>query len=152
MELFPKQYPRKLNILGVPWRVRYFSKRKDIDVSERYTGLSNSDTAEIHILTNTRPPNMIIETIMHEVCHVLVMTTQLDKIRLTESFVSILSVVISDFLFSNKLFKSNNTGYKKSMDEQTVHTPVEKAKWRSELVPRIGYGTEILNVYTVKSV
>lgn len=38
------------------------------------------------------------------------------------------------------------SGYKKSMDEQTVHTLVEKAKRRSEVAPGVGRGTEILNI------
>jgi hypothetical protein len=38
------------------------------------------------------------------------------------------------------------SGYKKSMDEQTVHKLVEKAKCRSEVAPGVGRGTEILSI------
>ena len=38
------------------------------------------------------------------------------------------------------------SGYKKSMDEHTVHELVEKAKVRSEVAPGVGKGTEILNI------
>lgn len=38
------------------------------------------------------------------------------------------------------------SGYKKSMDVQTVHKLVEIAKHRSEVAPGVGRGTEILNI------
>lgn len=38
------------------------------------------------------------------------------------------------------------SGYKKSMDEHTVHELVEKAKCRSEVAPGVGKGTEILSI------
>ncbi len=44
------------------------------------------------------------------------------------------------------------SGYKKSMDAQTVYTLVEKAKHRSEVAPGVGRGTEITSIPEVKHV
>ena len=44
------------------------------------------------------------------------------------------------------------SGYKKSMDSQTVYKLIEKAKHRSEVAPGVGKGTEILSVPEVKHV
>jgi hypothetical protein len=38
------------------------------------------------------------------------------------------------------------SGYKKSMDEKTVHDLIEQAKIRSEVAPGVGKGTEIISI------
>ena len=105
MEKFPQKYPKKLDVLGIEWKVRYFDQRKDIDKCERYVGMSHHDKGEICILTNTRPEKIVLETLFHEVCHIITMQMQLNHVKPEEAFVSVMSVALSDFLFRNKLLK-----------------------------------------------
>lgn len=86
--------------------------------------------------------------------------TELLVAGLCESSCSIFSIVNPGDLFCHDaigfmaigsgaphaVYSLIESGYKKSMDEHTVHELVEKAKLRSEVAPGVGKGTEILNI------
>jgi len=92
--------------------------------------------------------------------------TELIVAGFSESCCSIFSIVNPGDLFCHDaigfvavgsgaphaLYSLIESGYKKSMDEQTVHKLVEQAKHRSEVAPGVGRGTEILSVPEVKHV
>src|SRR4030042_6012620 len=87
--------------------------------------------------------------------------TELIVVGLCESAFSIFSIVNPGDLFCqdaigftaigsgapHAVYSLIESGYKKSMDEHTVHELVEKAKRRSEVAPGVGRGTENLNTW-----
>lgn len=98
--------PKKLTILGIPFKVIYFDdgNRVDSNDSKYLYGQLCNDDGTMRVLRGKRPIEDIWQTIWHEVIHSI--TGQLGSHRkMTEADVDALSTAINDFMWRNGLHK-----------------------------------------------
>jgi len=105
--------PETLNILGIPYKIRYVDKLTDVTKNDRTTGvIGEIDYVDkiISIYDNGRSINDIWETIIHEVIHGIAESLYIKPLigEENETAVDLLGLALSDFLFRNDLFKAGN--------------------------------------------
>jgi hypothetical protein len=99
--------PKKVNILGLPYKVMYAKNCLDVDIlgQEQLLGQCDSVTCTIRILDDGgRTPESMFDVLLHEVIHAI-----FDRLGMvgenkdhTELIVNQLGVAITDFLLRNK--------------------------------------------------
>ncbi len=98
--------PKKLTILGIPFKVIYFDDGNRVDSKDDkylYGQLCNDD-GTMRVLRGKRPIEDIWQTIWHEVIHSI--TGQLGSHRkMTEADVDALSTAINDFMWRNNIYE-----------------------------------------------
>jgi hypothetical protein len=105
-----KMKPESLNILGIPYKVRYVDKLTDVTKNDRTTGvIGEIDYVDkiISIYDNGRSINDIWETILHEVIHGIAESLHIKPLtgNECEEYIDLLGLALSDFLFRNDLIK-----------------------------------------------
>jgi hypothetical protein len=106
--------PETLNILGIPYKIRYVDKLTDVTKNNRTTSvIGEIDYVDkiISIYDNGRSTNDIWETIMHEVIHGIAESLHIKPLTGEESedYVDLLGLALNDFLFRNNLFNIGET-------------------------------------------
>jgi hypothetical protein len=101
--------PESLNVLGIPFKIKYCDKLTDVTKNDRTTNIvgeiDHTDKI-ISIYDNGRSMNDIWETILHEVIHGMVELLHIKPLENDEITVDLLALGITDFLFRNDLIKA----------------------------------------------
>jgi len=102
--------PESLNILGIPYKIRYCEKLTDVTGNSRITSVVGEiDHVDkiISVYDNGRSINDIWETILHEVIHGIAESLHIKPLvgEENEINVDLLGLALSDFLFRNDLIK-----------------------------------------------
>jgi len=103
--------PESLNILGIPYKIRYVDKLTDVTPNNRITdviGTIDYMDRIISIYDNGRSINDIWETILHEVIHGIAEALHIKPLtgEENENYVDLLGLALGDFLFRNNLIKT----------------------------------------------
>jgi len=104
--------PETLNILGIPYKIKYVDRLTDVTKNNRVTNVVGEiDYVDktINIYDNGRSVEDIWETILHEVIHGIAETLYIKGLtgEEKEESVSLLGLALNDFLFRNDLFKAD---------------------------------------------
>jgi hypothetical protein len=101
--------PESLNVLGIPYKIRYVDKLTDVTKNDRTTNVVGEiDYTDkiISIYDNGRSLNDIGETLLHEIIHRMVELLHIKPLENDETTVYLLALAINDFLFRNDLIKA----------------------------------------------
>ena len=102
--------PKKVNILGVEYKVIYCDKPSDVDHMGRESLWGGMDpwTRIIRIYDNGRPDEDIWQTIIHEVLHAIddSLHLNIDKEDKGDERLDMLALALTDVLFRNKWIRN----------------------------------------------
>jgi len=100
--------PESLNVLGIPYKIKYVDKLTDVTKNDRVTdivGEIDYMDKTITIYDNGRSINDIWETLLHELIHGIGALLHIKPLIDDETTVDLLALALNDFLFRNNLIK-----------------------------------------------
>ena len=107
--------PKRLNICGKLYKVRYFKNRLDVDPesNEPLWGACHFNNREIRIYSGADGPDLM-DTVIHEITHAILHEHQVLLAMVgepnEEAFVNDLASAITDCLIRNKLVRGDLFG------------------------------------------
>lgn len=91
--------PNKINVMGSIYKIRYCKDRKSVKEQQVLLGYVDNEAQIISVALDVSPEE-VLDTLLHEMAHVIFTTLKID---VTERDVSLLAMAWSDTLVRNKL-------------------------------------------------
>ena len=119
-------YPKKLNILGIEYKIQYIKNAGNVDPQKRevLSGQVDFWTRTIRIHVNERPIQDVWQTLWHEIIHTIGTELHIEEIKFEgendnkEKIIDLLATGINDVLFRNKIFGAVTNGKTKKRNSK----------------------------------